>query len=166
MHKKRVITCGLVSGVRKIDTKSGKKLIIVLLSDAQTSQDVVIFSQLYDPCAEYVVVGQLLVLEGELSQDTYTKGVKLKANALYSLEQARTHFAKCLSILLTSEDQAKLEPLKNLLTEHSGKCMVQLQYVNTQAKANVNLASGITPTDKLLDALRLLFTEEHVKLCY
>ena len=165
-QKKRVITCGLISNVRKIDTKSGKKLVIVVLSDAQTVQDVVVFSQLYDPCADQVITGQLLVIEGELSQDTYTKGIKLKANALYSLEQARTHFAKCLSIVFTSADQAQLAPLKKLLNEHPGRCMVQLQYMNDLAKANINLAAGITPTELFLDALKLLFKEEHVTLCY
>lgn len=165
-RKKRAITCGMVTHLRKIVTKGGRKLVIVTLEDADKTMDIVVFSKVFEPKAEEVVVGQLLVIEGELSQDTYTGGVKVTANALYGVADARTRFAKCLVIHLGPEQGVKLEALKALLEAYSGGCLVQFHYTNIQAKAHVNVPWRVTPSEALLAALTTLLGEEKVMLSY
>jgi len=165
---KKATICALVTGVRRIMTKSGKKLAIIGTEDATGSLDIVVFSEVFEPQQANVVTGQMLVIEGELSQDKYTGGVKMLATMLYRVDEARTRFAKCLALTLTSADEAMSLSLQALLTAHPGKCVVQIRYSNAEASAAINLASRwcVTPCDELLEKLVGLFDSQRVTLCY
>ena len=110
----------------------------------------------------------MLVVEGELARDDYSGGVKMTASALYCLEEARTRFAKCLALTLTSEDSHRLPSLQSVMKAYQGECVVQIRYANTNAKAVINLASQwrVTPSDALLTALGEILDLRRVELCY
>ncbi len=165
---KKAIVCGLVTNVRRIVTKRGKKLAIIGLEDAHGSIDVVAFSELFEPQQAHVVGGQMLVVEGELGQDDYTGGVKMTAVMLYPIDEARTRFAKCLVLTLTANDHSILPILQSTLKAHQGKCVVQIRYSNALAKATINLATQwcVRPGDDLLLSLADLLGLQHVELCY
>ena len=149
-------------------TKRGKKLAIINLEDTSGSIDIVAFSEIVEPQQAHLVVGQMLVVEGELGQDDYTGGVKMTATALYSLDEARTRFAKCLALTLSSEDQLLLPTIQSVLKDHQGDCVVQIRYANSDAKATINLASSwrVKPTDELLTILGDILDERRVEMCY
>ncbi len=165
---KKAIICGLVTAVRKIVTKRGKKLAIIGLEDAKASIDIVTFSEVFDPKQACVQVGHILVVEGELSQDDYTGGVKMAALALYSMDEARTRFAKHLALTLTPADQANLPAIQGILAAHKGKCVVQIRYSNASSQAAINLAAiwCVSPNDELLMTLAELLDHDRVSLCY
>ena len=165
---KKAIICGLVTGVRRIVTKRGKKLAIIGLEDAQASVDIVTFSEIFDPKQACVQVGHMLVVEGEISKDDFSGGVKMSATALYSMDEARTRFAKHLALILTPADQANLSAIQSVLAAHKGKCVVQIRYSNVASQAAINLGAHwcVTPDDELLEKLAELLDEARVKLCY
>ena len=165
---KKAIICGLVTGVRRIVTKRGKKLAIIGLEDSKANLDIVTFSEVFDPKQAIVQVGHILVIEGELGKDDYTGGVKMSALALYSIAEARTRFAKHLALTLTPADQDHLPAIQAVLAAHKGKCVVQIRYSNAASQAAINLAASwcVTPDDELLMNLAELLDEERVKLCY
>ena len=168
LKSKKVLVCGLVSTVRRIVTKRGKKLSIIGLSDASGRLDVVAFSEIFEPKQTDVVVGNLLVVEGELSQDDYTGGLKMMAQAFYRVDEARTRFAKHLALTLTQSDENVLPILQSLFKKHPGECVVQVRYSNQGARAAINLASSwcVKPSDALLLELALVLDSERVALCY
>ena len=165
---KRATICGLVNSIRRLLTKRGKKLVIIGMEDTSGSLDIVVFSEVFDPQQEHVLVGKMLVIEGELGQDDYTGGTKMAATALYSLDDARTRFAKCLALTLSSEDHALLPTIQSVLKAHSGECVVQIRYANTNAKAAINLAPEwrVRPSDELLLLLSDMLHEDRICLCY
>ena len=167
-QSKKALTCGLINSIRRIMTKRGKKLAIINLEDTSGSIDIVAFSEIVEPQQAHLVVGQMLVVEGELGQDDYTGGVKMTATALYSLDEARTRFAKCLALTLSSEDQLLLPTIQSVLKDHQGDCVVQIRYANSDAKATINLASSwrVKPTDELLTILGDILDERRVEMCY
>jgi len=167
MSKKATI-CGLISGIRRVMTKRGKKLAIIGLEDATGRQDVVAFSELFEAQEAHLVTGQILIVEGELGQDDYTGGVKMTALSLYSMIDARSRFAKCLSIRISAADQALLPALQSVFRAHPGDCVVQLRYSNTTAKASLNLAAKwrVSPSDELLTVLTELLDQQRVEVCY
>ena len=165
---KKAIICGLVTGVRRIVTKRGKKLAIIGLEDAKSSLDIVTFSEVFDPKQACVQVGNMLVVEGELGKDDYTGGVKMSALAIYSMDEARTRFARHLALVLTPEDKENLPAIQSILAAHKGKCVVQIRYSNAVSQAAMNLSASwcVSPDDELLMKLADLLDEKRVKLCY
>ncbi len=167
---KKAIVCGLIHSVRRVITKRGKKLAIISIEDANGSLDVVAFSELFESQQTHLVVGKLLVVEGEISQDDYNGGLKMTAVALYSLDEARARFSRCLALTLSSADQSLLSKLQEILSAHPGKSVVQIHYANAEAKAKATIALGVqwcvNPSDELLMLLFDLLDASRVELCY
>lgn len=163
---KKAITCGLVRGVRRVVTKSGKKLNIISLEEPKASLDIVAFAEVFD--ATFIESGQVLLVEGELSHDDYTGGLKMMATKLYPVAEARTKFARCLSLDLFAKDSILLPQLKDMLRAHEGKCVVQIHYSNSKAcaKLNLDLNWRVNPCDELLGKLGDLLGDNKVELCY
>lgn len=165
---KKVIICGLIHAIRRVLTKRGKKLAIISIEDRSGSLDVVAFSELFEPQQAQLLVGQMIVVEGELGQDDYTGGLKMMATALYCMDKARTQFARCLALTLSAEDESMLPHLQTILKANQGECVVQIRYANNHAKAAMNLAPQwrVRPSDELLNTLADLLDEQRVELCY
>lgn len=167
MHKKAII-CAQVSSIRKITTKRGKKLVIIGMDDSTARLDVVVFGEIFDQYSDPLAAGDMLVVEGEVAHDDYNGGVKMTASQLHSISTARTKFARCLELRLNQTSKAVLPAIQILLKAHSGRCVVQVAYVNEHAKANLGLPQEwhVTPTDELLGLLANLLGEEHVVMRY
>jgi DNA polymerase-3 subunit alpha len=166
---KKVITCGLLSHIKKIVTKRGKKLAILSLSAANNANvDVVVFSELFDMKIECLGLGNVIVVEGELSQDDYTGGIKMMAANIFDCGEARSRFARYLRIFLTHTDGNYITQLKSILTAHKGDCVVQVCYSNESVSAKLNLGKAycVRPGDQLLAQLSETLSPESIAVCY
>lgn len=165
---KKAVICGLVTSIRKIMTKRGKKLAIIALENANTSLDVVVFSEVFEPKQDDIQTGDMIVIEGELGQDDYTGGVKMSATALYTIAQARTRFAKHVSLMITAFDQSLIPAIQTVLKAYPGQTLVQIRYSNTLAQAAMTLSTEwcVAPDDALLVQLVELLGAGRVELCY
>ncbi|MDX1837934.1 DNA polymerase III subunit alpha [Legionella taurinensis] len=165
---KKAWICGLVTGIRRILTKRGKKLTILALEDALKKLDVVVFSEVYEALSSEVQSGQMVVIEGEISHDDYSGGVKMTANQVLSIDEARTRFARSLMVSITSDDKPLVPTLQSLLKANKGHCAVQIQYRNNQATATLSLAAEwqTRPSDALLKSLSDLLGENKVWMNY
>lgn len=165
---KKVFILGLVTSIRRILTRRGKKLTILGLEDENAKIEAVVFEEIQEACSFDFHVGKILVIEGEISEDEYNKSVRITASKLYTVEQARSLFAKCLTLNLSLPGDDLLKNLKEILSVHVGSCVVQVQYSNAQAKALLNLGAKwrILPSDEILQTLRDLLGEEAVVMNY
>jgi DNA polymerase-3 subunit alpha len=165
---KKAQVCGQVTAIRRVMTKRGKKLTIIGLEDASAKLDIVVFSEVYEAQQVDVQTGQMLVVEGEIATDDYSGGVKMTANQLYSISEARARFAKCLTLKLTHENSGSISNLQTVFKAHQGDCVVQIRYTNPKASAVLNLAPEwrISPTDELLVLLYDLIGQEKVAMDY
>ena len=165
---KKAVVCGLVTAVRRVMTKRGKKLTIVSLEDSSAKLDIVVFSELYEAQQTQVQMAQMLVVEGEIAADDYSGGVKMTASHLYSIGEARTRFAKCLTLSLNQEHISILPTLQSILKANKGECVVQIHYANPSVKATLCLASqwSVSPSDELLTRLADIVGQTKVALSY
>ncbi|MDP3705805.1 MAG: DNA polymerase III subunit alpha [Legionellaceae bacterium] len=168
LKTKKAVTCGLVTGIKRILTKRGKKLAIIHVEDARAGLDVIAFSEVFESVQEQVIVGSMLMVEGELGQDDFTGGTKIMANFLYGVAEARMRFAKCLAITLSSSDEPIMPMLKSILNAYRGKCVVQIRYSNPVVSATMSLGLDfcIAPVDELIEKLTDLIDIDRVELCY
>ncbi|MBA3536442.1 MAG: DNA polymerase III subunit alpha [Tatlockia sp.] len=165
---KKAVVCGLVTAIRRVMTKRGKKLTIIGLEDATGKFDIVVYSEIYEAQKIDIQNGQMLVVEGEIATDDYSGGVKMTASQLYSIGEARTRFAKCLTLKLSNENHVIIPALQSLLKTFQGECVVQIHYSNSKANATLNLAQQwrVSPTDDLLATLNDLLGLERVSMSY
>ena len=167
MQKKANI-CAQVSGIRKIITKRGKKLVIIGMDDSTSRMDVVVFGEIFEQFTDPLATGDMLVVEGEVAHDDYNGGVKMTATQLHSIAAARTKFARCLELRLNQNSQSLLTSIQTLLKSHTGRCIVQMSYTNEQAKVHLSLPQQwhVTPTDELLALMTNLLGEEQAVMRY
>lgn len=165
---KKAIICGLVNSIRRLVTKTGKKLAIINLEDATSKLDIVVFSEIFDAQQAYIVVGQMLVVEGEIARDDFSGGIKMTASYLYPIGDARARFAKNITLFLTEDNPALIPSLQTLLKANKGACVVRINYMNKVAQATINLAEQwrVSPNDQLLSALENMLGQANVLMNY
>ena len=165
---KKLLICGMVNQSKKIVTKRGKSLMIYKVEAADGYVDVVVYAEILADKTNPIQNTDIILIEGELSQDDYTGGFKILASHLFSVEEARVKFARCLRLHLRPDDETGIPQLKTMLEAHQGDCMVQILYANTQVQAVLNLdkAFAVRPAEELLSVLKDHLDGERVMLCY
>lgn len=168
LAQKKAYICGQICGLRKIVTKRGKKLVIIGIDDATAKIDVVVFSEVFDAFSQEVSGGDILIIEGDIATDDYNGGVKMTASQLYTVEAARTRFARCLQITFDTSQHALLAPIQSTLKAHTGACSVNMIYRNEKAKVELNLGSewSVKPEDQLIRLLNELLGEQSAVMLY
>ncbi len=166
LKMKKVIVCGLIKSIRNVITKRGKKLSIVNLENSDSAIDVVIFAELIEQ--SHLLAGEMLVVAGDLDRDNYTGGNRILASSIYSITDARQHFLKCLVLKLSADDKDLFPILRELLTSHQGKSVVQIKYTNNLASAAINLGLDfrVCPSDEFIAKIRKLLSDNNVEFCY
>ncbi len=168
--KKTVIAAGLIISMRVINTRRGK-MAILTLDDRSARIDVVMFSEGFEKFNHLIAKDKVVVIEGEVSVDDYSGGIRMSCNNLYSIDQAREHFAKHILIDL-EKSQLKngyINDLKNILQPfQQGGCEIMINYQQPQAIAKLSLGDNwrVHPTDELLNRLKDLNGNDKVKVVY
>jgi DNA polymerase III subunit alpha len=111
---------------------------------------------------------QLLIVEGKVSKDDYTGGLRVSARRLFDLAAARTANAQVLK--LSCNGQADSARLRELLAPYLRQeaCRVVLDYRNANASCEVPLPDGwrVELRDELLEGLKSWLSEDNVKILY
>lgn len=166
--------CGVVAGIRIRMTAKGK-MAIVTLDDAESRVEVVIGNDLLNQSTALVKEDQLLIVEGRVSKDDFSGGLRVNARRLCDLPTARNHFARLLDI--SCNGQADAEKLMQLLKPFrrspskeraSAGCPVRVQYCNRKASAELYLGQDwqVDLHDDLLAGLREWLSHDGVKILY
>ena len=164
---------GLVVELRTRQTKQGKMMGFATLDDRTGRLEVAAFSGIYDKYRDLLSKDTLLVAEGSLSMDDYTNSLRMTAEKLYSMEEAREMFAR--GIVLTWDatqwpaSPTFVEALKNSLQPfRGGECPITIEYTSSHAKAFLQLGDDwrVRPSDDLLIRLRRLLSPDTVAVKY
>jgi DNA polymerase-3 subunit alpha len=166
-----VTIAGLVVGIRKIKTQRGKLIVIVTLDDGTSKADVTVFSEVFEKSEHALEKGNLVVIEGDASHDSFNDGVKVLAKRVWAAEEARHQFARRIRLELKSDEFQKttVGQLAQLLGSfQGGGCPVHLIYKNEVGKALIPLGKKweVAPRETLLQSLKKLFPEGDIKIDY
>ncbi|MDR3214157.1 MAG: DNA polymerase III subunit alpha, partial [Azoarcus sp.] len=155
-----VMLAGVVMEVR---TKVGArgKMAFILLDDGTQPRDVTVYSEVLETHRGKIVVDDILVVEGKASDDEFSGGMRIVADRLLTLGEARGRFARALCLRLDGEklndNAAAIERLIALLTPfRAGDCPVRIGYRNARAEGDLPLGKAwqVRPDDALLEGLR------------
>jgi len=171
----RAVIAGLVVELRTKQNKNGKRMAFATLDDRTGRLEVAVFSDAFDKFREYLVKDTLLVAEGNLSWDDFAGQLRLSADNLMSMEQARVAFAKRLTLYRAAAgnegDAPTLwaEKLQQTLSPfRGGHCPVFIEYQVKGVQSLIQLGEQwqIRPEEALLGQLKSLLGDESVVLRY
>ncbi len=164
------IVAGLVLDIRTIKTSRGV-MGVMNIDDDSARIDVTIFSEQYAACRDKIGKGSMVVVNGVLSEDEYTGGLKMRAQEVRTVIDARQAMLKSLAIDLSGSTMtlATVDNLEQLLTPYkNGPCGIKVKYRNHGAEGEFTLSEewAVQPEDELLHLLRDSFGAGNLQLLY
>ncbi|MRR52004.1 MAG: DNA polymerase III subunit alpha, partial [Rhodocyclaceae bacterium] len=168
-QKDLVLLAGMVTSTRTLMTRRGK-MAVVMLDDTSAQVEVMVFNELWDVERDKVRDDELLLVEGKVGVDHFSGGLRVTAERLLTLGEARARFAKVLKLSLNGgSGMESAEQLRALLTPYrNGSCPVRLCYRNAGAQADLQLPESwrVRLDDALLAGLQDWLKPENVEVVY
>lgn len=169
--KVTVRVAGLMLSMRTVKTKQGKRMGIISLDDSTARIDVTLFADDFNLYHDILIKDHLLILEGSVSHDDFSGELRMRAQKVYTLAQARQHFAKGLRLIInaTERETSPISALHDHLSPFiHGTCPVTVNFKNASASAVLKLGQSwnIIPSDDLIDTLKSLLGREAVCIDY
>lgn len=165
-----VVIAGLVVAMRTMITKRGDRMAFITLDDQSARIEIAIFPDTLQECRDLLGTDQIIIIQGEVSIDEYTGGLRMSAKRVLSLEQARQNFARSLKLTIEANGlvDGVLDKMKAILLAHRGSMPVICHYQNDLASSEIALDKqfSIKPTDELLYLLQELFGAGKVNFSY
>jgi DNA polymerase-3 subunit alpha len=165
-QREPVLLAGVVMSTRTQMTRRGK-MAVVALDDGTTQLEVTVFNELWEAERVKIKEDELLLVEGKVQKDDYSGGLRITADKLYTLAEARGRYARGLRLTMNGGSDAKrlqalLAPFRN------GPCPVRLSYRNGDAVAELPLPETwrVRLDDALLAGLADWLKPENVKVVY
>ncbi|VAW76130.1 DNA polymerase III alpha subunit [hydrothermal vent metagenome] len=166
-----VVIAGLVVEFRTRPTKSGGHMAFLTLDDGTGRMEMRLFTRVFEQHQAILANDKVLVVQGTLGHDDYTDSMRLSAEKIFEIDQAREVFARRLVLDVDSQQAGNgfMKSLASVLTPfREGDCPVGIQYHGDAARAHLTLGDEwrVHPTDELLNRLRELAGEEQVRVVY
>jgi DNA polymerase-3 subunit alpha len=161
---------GMVIALRVMKNKKGDKMGFITLDDRSARIEASLFADAYITAQNLLQTDAVVVVEGEVSNDDFSGGLRLRVKRVMTMEDARTQLAESLRLKVNVEALKgdRMTWLGDLLKRHRGACPVTMDYTGQDAKAMLQFGEAwrIDPADSLIQALRDQFGRENVFLQY
>ncbi len=163
---------GMVVAFRVMKTKRGDNMAFISLDDRTGRMEVAVFSDTYNEHRELLEKDALLIIEGQISHDDYSGGLKMRADAISNLVSARQDKVKGVKLIWKS-DVLPVNygaQLRDVLTPYGGdgRCPVSITYQKLGIQGELTLGDQwrVQPSDDLLSSLRNIYGHDNVELSY
>ncbi|OIR17759.1 DNA polymerase III subunit alpha [mine drainage metagenome] len=166
------LLAGIVSGVRIRMTARGK-MAIVGLDDGTTRIEVVVNNEMLNQYQQLLKDDQLVIVEGRVSNDDFSGGVRVNARKLHDLSSLRNSRASFLKISCNGQADAVklktlLQPYCKAASDEQRGCAVKVEYHNAVSKVELMLGNDwrVDLHEELIASLTAWLSRENVKILY
>ncbi|HJV05873.1 MAG TPA: DNA polymerase III subunit alpha [Chromobacteriaceae bacterium] len=162
------LLAGFVTGIR-VKVGNRGKMAFVQLDDGSTKLEVSLFAESYEANRSRLKDDTVLVVEGKVSEDNFSGGLRIIADKVYELGEARSRYARSLSLQMNgNSDVGKLKTLLQPFQSEEAGCPVRISYNNGRARGDLMLppAWGVRLDDGLLLSLRDWLGEDSVRVLW
>ncbi len=170
-QKEPALLAGIVTATRTQMTRRGK-MIVVTLDDGTAQVELTVYNEVFEAERAKIREDEPLIVEGKVSRDDFNGGLRVVADKLMTLGEARGRYAKALRLALNgkvSRGDAAAEKLRVLLAPYrNGACPVRVRYRNAQAECELPLGDAwrVRLDDELLTGLQQWLQAENVEVVY
>ncbi len=168
---RQITVAGLVVDLRTRNTQSGTRMAFVTLDDRTARMEIRLFSRIYDQYQALLANDKVLVIEGSLSFDDFSGSMRMNADKVHEIDEAREIYARRVVLEVSNEKAGNgfMRSLASALTPfRGGSCPLGIRYQGGSAQAQLTLGEDwyIHPTDELLHRLRELAGDARVHVVY
>ena len=152
-------------------TKSGSRMAFLQLDDKTARVEVGVFSELYDQRRDVIQKDKVLVVKGKASKDHFSGGIRLSADELFDIEQARGHLARHMRIELQASqlNSEMVNHLKSILApDEHGQCGIGFEYRSAAGMCKLEAARDwrIVPNAVMMEQLNTILGHDKIRLIY
>ena len=148
------LIAGVISGLRTQMTQRGK-MVIVTLDDASATVDVTVYNEVYDQNKSLFKEDEFLAVQGKVSEDRFSGGLRITAEKVMDIAAARIQFGRQFSLSLSGT----LDPaqIKNILSPYRSDTGLPftMRYTQQGVGCEIRLADEwrVAPADALKQSL-------------
>ena len=149
--------------------RRGDDYAFLVLDDRTGRLEVSVYAEKYHTYKRLFIKNQVIVVRGSVSGDSFTGGLKMVAESIQSVYEARCANVKHIEIVIDNSKDNWVIQVENVLTEYrGGACPVVIDYRQSFGDAKLCLGAdwNIKPHDDLLHKLRDSFGPDSVTLRY
>ena len=166
-----VLIAGVVESIRFQRTQQSR-LAIVTLSDGTATQEITVYSEVFEQYRKLIAEDALLVVEAKVrnvrrGEDPDAVFMRVNAEKIYDLDAARNRYARGMRIICNGQSSAG--KLKELLAPYrNGRCPVSVVYDNHRASCEIALGDAwrVNLDESLLQSLSSWLSPGNVKIVY
>jgi DNA polymerase-3 subunit alpha len=169
-QQRPILMAGVIMEVRSQMTRRGK-MAFATLDDGTARLDVAVYNEQFETYRNLLKEDNLLLVLGKVSHDEYSGNLRVVADEMYTLEQARNRFASRLYIRMNG--QANAEQLARILTPYlmgdAGQgCPVRMHYRTPDRECEIDLGQTwrVRLEEGLISDLQAWFKPENVVIHY
>ncbi|NDV12752.1 DNA polymerase III subunit alpha [Crenobacter caeni] len=166
--KEAQLMAGFVTGIR-VKVGNRGKMAFVQLDDGSAKLEVSLFAEAFEANRDKLKEDTVLVVEGKVGEDRFNGGIRILADHLYELGEARSRYARSLALAIDDNiDVGRLRAaLLGYRSEDAG-CPVRISYRNASAAGEMMLppAWGVRLDDSLLESLAEVVGEGKVRIIW
>jgi DNA polymerase-3 subunit alpha len=146
------IIAGIAASVRTQVGKRGK-VAYVVLDDGSAKVEVAVFSETLERVRGWLKEDELLVIAGKVRNDEYSGGLRVSADEVWNLDEARARFVKGVHLHVNTPLSA--HELKHMLDRYRSPvgCRVRIDLASPQCTLDLADSWRIAPKDELFHIL-------------
>lgn len=169
--KDNITISGMVVGMRVMKNKRGDNFAFLTLDDKSGRIELSVWAEKFNAYRDILTKDALLVVQGAISEDNFTGGLKMVAESIQSIYEARCSKVNRLQLTISQSQVAEdwVEQLHGIVSEFKdGNCPIALEYTVPSAVGQLNLGKQwlVQPKDELIARLREDFGKNNVSLQY
>jgi DNA polymerase-3 subunit alpha len=160
---------GMVVGMRVMKNKRGESFAFLTLDDKSGRVELSVWAEKFNAYREILIKDALLVVQGIVSEDSFTGGLKMAADSIQSIYEARCTKLSGLQLNVTQTAADWVSRFHNTVSGYrDGNCPVTVEYSAAFASCQLKLGSEwmVQPRDELIYRLREQFGKDSVTLHY
>jgi DNA polymerase-3 subunit alpha len=160
---------GMVVGMRIMKNKRGDSFAFLTLDDKSGRIELSVWADKYTAYRDIISKDALLVVKGAVSEDSFTGGLKMVAESIQSIYEARCSKLRGLELTITASNDDWVQQVHTALSAYKdGNCAVTVDYLQPNASGTLKLGSQwkVQPRDELISRLRQQFGKTSVSMRY
>lgn len=163
---------GFIVSIRTRPTKRGDRMAFITIDDRSGQQELLVFADVWHKHRELLKDDNFIIVEGMVTEDNYTDGVRINVKDIFTIEQLRANLAKGIMVTIQNENgltEDFVSSLYKTLQKHPhGTCPVVIHYNvnNVEAKLRLGKEWSLYPSEQLLQDIVHIDDNVAAEICY
>ena len=158
--KEEVSICGIVTGIKLLNTRKGDRMAFVTLEDLSGFVEMVVFPETYTSSAELLNSEEALLVKGTV--DVGEDACKILVNEVLSLKDVQERLTRMVHFRLTTPglEERQLRSLRDIMTRYRGDCEALIHLVvPNRSETVISLPEDLRlqASDQMMDDVEKLF---------